>query len=129
MVVLKHMILLKQNRWPPEIYNNYTALLKRDVLFTVQNHYDLDISLSILSASFIPPHSCYSRANWSECYCLVLFGLSPLFSQLQILHTVFTCVLLPLRDSFTVAQWVLLILGAIAVMCGMKVEEKEEGEA
>ena len=44
MVVLKHMILLKQNRWPPEIYNNYTAMLKRDVLFTVQNNYDLDIS-------------------------------------------------------------------------------------
>ena len=42
MVVLKHMILLKQNRWP--IYTNYTALLKRDVLFTVQNNYDLDIS-------------------------------------------------------------------------------------
>ena len=44
-IILKHMILLKQNRWPPEIYNNYIALLKRDYLLTVQNDYDLDISL------------------------------------------------------------------------------------
>lgn len=49
MVILKHMILLKQNRWPPEIYNNYRALLKRDVLLTVQNQYDLDISLLSLA--------------------------------------------------------------------------------
>lgn len=46
-VVLKHMILLKQNRWPPEIYSNYTALLKRDYLLTVQHSYNLDISFDI----------------------------------------------------------------------------------
>ena len=59
MVILKHMILLKQNRWPPEIYNNYRALLKRDVLFTVQNRYDLDISYFLVGwvLHFTPPMS------------------------------------------------------------------------
>lgn len=76
MVVLKHMILLKQNRWPPEIYNNYTALLKRDVLFTVQNNYDLDISfLCWVPASFIPPHPRHPRANRRERHCLLVAGL------------------------------------------------------
>lgn len=78
MVVLKHMILLKQNRWPPEIYNNYTALLKRDVLFTVQNNYDLDISfLCCLPASFIPPHPRHSRANRRERHRLLVAGSFP----------------------------------------------------
>ncbi|KAK8828644.1 hypothetical protein WA577_000127, partial [Blastocystis sp. JDR] len=98
MVVLKHMILLKQNRWPPEIYNNYTALLKRDVLFTVQNNYDLD-----------PTHVIPER-----------IGVSVIASSSLILHTVITFVLLPLWDSFTVVQWAGLILAAIAAMCGMK---------
>ena len=43
-MVIKHIFLLKQNRWPPRIYNNYIALLKRDYLLTVQNNYNLDIS-------------------------------------------------------------------------------------
>ena len=47
------MILLKQNRWPPEIYSNYTALLKRDYLLTVQQHYNLDISF-LFKLSYYP---------------------------------------------------------------------------
>ena len=55
--------------------------------------------------------------------------MSSSLSQQQILHTVLTCILLPLRDTFTMTQWVGLILGAIVVMCAMKVEEKEKCEA
>ena len=69
-VILKHMILLKQNRCPPEIYNNYTALLKRDYLLTVQHHYNLDISFLIIDTwlSFLneyPTHVVSERIGFS----------------------------------------------------------------
>lgn len=84
-IVLKHMILLKQNRWPPEIYNNYMALLKRDYLLTTQYNFDLDISFLFLLFSFCsltPADSCSLRTNRRKCdsqffvdpfYCVELY--------------------------------------------------------
>ncbi|KAK8807541.1 hypothetical protein WA171_000496, partial [Blastocystis sp. BT1] len=97
-VILKHMILLKQNRWPPEIYNNYRALLKRDYLLTVQNNYDLD-----------PTHVVSER-----------LGVSVIATSSLILSSLLKFVCKPLYQQLSLPVFILFVIALLFLLCIFK---------